>query len=377
MARPWAVPHFEQPHHAFPLADGWWRGPAPLRPECAEALDTLGLVVGAPLPDGSVRYRRGDPPAPLEHLAGGPVDDPWCRAHWIAARIGAAADACAAPPPSPQFMAVLNLTPDSFSDGGQLPTPAAVAARAAERAAEGAAWLDLGAESTRPGAAAVPAERQLEQQLPALEAVLPLGLPVSVDTRSALVAEACLAAGASMVNDVSGLGDPAMAEVVAAAGAQLCLMHLRGTPATMRQKTDYRYLPGTVLDELAARVARALDAGIPPEKLLLDPGIGFAKDALQSLALIGATGAFRALGLRVLVGPSRKSCLEAAVGPRPPAERDAATSGAAALAAAQGAAVLRLHRGGPVWDAVLAAHAAAAAAHPHLAPAAAGREVPA
>ena len=362
MARPWDIPHFELPHHACSVGEGWWRGPAPGSAECEEALDGLGVVPGPGLPDGSACYRLLDDRGHLARLAAGPVDDPWCRAHWIVARLQGAIAAEGEPPPSPAFQAVLNLTEDSFSDGGELGDDGAILERAEQRLAEGASWLDLGAESTRPGAAPVPAERQLERLLPALEALRPLGAALSVDTRSALVAEACLAAGASMINDVSGLSDPAMATVAADAGAELCVMHSRGTPATMRQQTDYRYLLGAVMDELAPRLRSALDAGVAPERLLVDPGLGFAKDAAQSLELLGWTGSLRAFGLRVLVGPSRKSCLDAALGPREPLERDGGTAGAAALAAAQGAAILRLHRGGEVWDAVLAASAAARAA---------------
>lgn len=318
------------------------------------------------MPDGSQCYRPCDDRGHLAELAAGPVDDPWRRAHWIAARVEAARAAMLEDPPPPVMLGILNLSPDSFSDGGELDGPAAAGARAAALLAEGAGYLELGAESTRPGARAVPAERQLALLVPALASVLPLGAPVSIDTRSAVVAEACLAAGASMINDVSGLGDPAMAEVVAAAGAELCVMHMRGTPATMAAQTDYSFLLGEVLDELAARVAVARAAGIQPARLLIDPGIGFAKTAEQSLALLGQAGAFRALGFRLLVGPSRKSCLGAAIGERPPRERDAATAGVAALAAAQGAAFLRLHRGGAVWDAVLAAAAAARAARAAL-----------
>ncbi|RMH01156.1 MAG: dihydropteroate synthase, partial [Planctomycetota bacterium] len=194
------------------------------------------------------------------------------------------------------------------------------------------------------------------------EALLPLDAPLSIDTRSARVAAACLAAGASWINDVSALSDPAMAPTVAAAGADLCLMHSRGTPADMQRRTGYRHLLGEVIDELAGRCRLALAAGVAPARIQVDPGIGFAKDAEQSLALLGRCGALRGLGFPLLVGPSRKSCLVAALGERPPRQRDAGSAGVAALAAAQGAAWLRLHRGGELWDAVLAAAAAGAAA---------------
>ncbi len=242
-------------------------------------------------------------------------------------------------------MAILNLTENSFSDGGALLPAGALEEAAALRKAEGASWLDLGAESTRPGAAPVKDSIQLERLLPAIERLLPFQIPLSVDTRSAKVAEACLNAGATMINDVSGLThDPAMAGLIAEKGCPVVLMHMRGTPATMADHAHYSELFGEVADELAARARTALDTGIHPDRIILDPGIGFAKNARSSHALVEGAGAFRALGFNLLLGPSRKSFLDPS-GLLDPSERDAATLEAALTCARQGVAVLRLHNG--------------------------------
>ena len=273
----------------------------------------------------------------------GQPEDPAYRPSWIAARIAVAREACRSQPAPPRFFGILNLTPDSFSDGGQFgggtmgPLYHAQVLRA-----EGMDILDLGAESTRPGAARISDEEQLQRLLPVLEALAPLQIPLSIDTRSAKVAERCLEAGASYINDVSGLGDPAMAPLLAAADTPAVLMHMRGTPATMQQETHYRHLLGEIVDEMMAMVHRALQAGMRPDRLILDPGIGFAKDAVQSRMLIRHFGAFRALGLSLLSGPSRKSFLAELLPGVPPAQRDGGTIGAAALCASQGAEYLRL-----------------------------------
>jgi len=383
---PWEVPHYHRPQHAFPLGEGWWRGPACGATACQRALERLGLEPGGILPDGSQAYRlhSGSFPAALDPAAAG-ENDPAGRAAWIGLRIAAARAAWKARPPRPAFMAILNLTPDSFSDGGQLLQAGVLEREAARRVAEGAALLDLGAESTRPGARPVPAALQLERLLPAIEKLRPLGVPLSIDTRSAEVARRCLEAGAAMINDVSALAaDSGMARVVARAGCRVVLMHMRGTPADMGSHARYRFLLGEVVDELAARAAFALRAGIAPPSILLDPGIGFAKTAAQSLEWIASLGCLRALGFPVLAGPSRKSFLLPILGKsRPPAERDGGSAGAAALCAAGGAAVLRLHRGGVVWEAALTAAAAAfpedsrLAAGPRSADNQRGREAPA
>ncbi|KAA3604988.1 MAG: dihydropteroate synthase [Planctomycetota bacterium] len=364
MVDPWEVPHYEREHHACPIGAGWWRGPAPRTGVCERALAETGIIGGAELADGSFRYRflPGAESPPLRNAAGDP-DEPHTRASWIACRLFAARRAFLSPFHEPTFMAVLNLTEDSFSDGGTLNSPQAVYEAALQRQAEGATLLDLGAESTRPGARGVAAQRQLQKLLPAMEVLAETGFEVSIDTRSAEVAETCLNRGAGMINDVSALEDFAMGPLVAERGCRLVLMHTRGKPADMQTRADYRLLLGEVMDELAQRVLRAFETGVQAEQLILDPGIGFAKTAEQSLELVGRLDAFRALGFPLLVGPSRKSFMEAVLDGKPPAARDGGTAGAAALCAAQGASYLRLHRGGDYWDAVKVAWAAAAAAH--------------
>lgn len=263
-----------------------------------------------------------------------------------------------------EWMAILNLTPDSFSDGGRLDDLDQVRAQAEQALEQGAQWLDLGAESTRPGARAVPAEAQLERLLPAIEALAPLGGSISIDTRSSVVAEACLQAGARMINDVSALSDAEMAPVCAAHDAWLTLMHMRGTPETMQEHCEYAFVLGEVADELAPQAADALDAGVHPQRLLLDPGIGFAKTAAQSRELLATVGSLRALGCELLVGPSRKSFQADLLPERSPADRDCGTAGAASSCIHQGVTTLRLHSG-RFWDAGrvaagIAAHAPSA-----------------
>jgi len=256
----------------------------------------------------------------------------------------------------PVVMGILNLTPDSFSDGGawfdpESPTTSDKAvARALEMVEEGATILDLGAESTRPGggvygagARTVPAEEELERLLPVLERLREAtGAVLSVDTRKAAVAERALAAGADLVNDVSALGDPAMAAVVATAGCPVVLMHSRGEISSMQRGIRFTDVVGEVRAELADALARASAAGIDPERVVLDPGIGFGKTAEQNLALLGTLPALATLGRPLLVGASRKSFLAATTG-EPPARRLPGSLAAAGRAADGGAAILRVH----------------------------------
>ena len=205
-------------------------------------------------------------------------------------------------------MGVVNATPDSFSDGGRYLDPGAAAAQAERLAAEGADLVDLGGESTRPGSTPVDAAEERRRVVPVVERLRAGGfrLPISVDTCKAEVARAALDAGADLVNDVQGLADPAMARVVAGAGAPVVLMHMRGTPATMDQHCTYADLLGEVAAELRAGLARAAAAGIPAAQVILDPGLGFAKTPEQSVELLARVGELRALGHPLLVGPSRK-----------------------------------------------------------------------
>lgn len=245
----------------------------------------------------------------------------------------------------PLVMGILNLTPDSFSDGGRFLALDDAVRRARQMAAEGADLIDMGGESTRPGAPEVSADEEAARVVPVLRALRDaVDLPLSVDTRKAMVAAEALAAGAHVVNDVSGLGDPGMAEVVAPSGAGLVLMHMRGTPATMQSRTDYADVVDDVAAELAEPLARGEAAGIDRGRIVLDPGIGFAKTAEQNLELIASVRRLEArLGRPVLLGPSRKSFIGALLGGIPAEERDAGTVGACVAGLARGARLFRVH----------------------------------
>jgi dihydropteroate synthase len=253
----------------------------------------------------------------------------------------------------PRVMGILNLTPDSFSDGGLFVDPGAAAHHAHRMLAEGAELLDLGAESTRPGggvygrgAAELSADeewRRLAPVLPRLRAELPAAI-ISVDTRKAEVARRALDAGADLVNDVGGLRDPAMAATVAAAGCPLILMHSRGDLRTMQQDIHFGDVVAEVAAELAATAANAMAAGVRREQIVLDPGIGFGKKLEHNLALLARTGELGELAgsFPLLVGASRKSFVDK-ISPAPPTERLGGSLAAAAAAARGGAAILRVH----------------------------------
>jgi dihydropteroate synthase len=242
-----------------------------------------------------------------------------------------------------RLLGVLNLTPDSFYDGGRDASPEAAAARARAMVDAGADALDLGAESSRPGAAPVSEREELDRLLPVLERVADLGVPVSVDTVKAGVARRALAAGARIVNDISALTfDPEMAAACAEAGAAVILMHMRGSPRDMQTRTDYDDVVSEVARCLAERLEAAVRAGIPERNVLLDPGIGFAKTADQSLELLRRLPELLALGRPVVVGASRKSFLSRYSGDAP-AERLPGTLAAGVLAVQRGAHALRVH----------------------------------
>jgi dihydropteroate synthase len=247
-------------------------------------------------------------------------------------------------------MGVLNVTPDSFSDGGRFvshdrPDVDAAVAEALRMQHAGAHVLDVGGESTRPGAADVPVAIECARVVPILEALAKgCALPLSIDTRKSAVARAALAAGACIVNDVSGgCFDPALLEVAAERDAWLVLGHLRGAPATMQQEPHFDDVLAEVADELAASVARAEAAGVAPERIVVDPGIGFGKRAQDNLALLANAGWLGdQLGKPVLVGPSRKAFLGQLTGD-PVDERDVATAAACAVAIFAGANAIRVH----------------------------------
>jgi dihydropteroate synthase len=240
-------------------------------------------------------------------------------------------------------MGVVNVTPDSFSDGGVNLDPRAAVASARRMLAEGAAIIDVGGESTRPGSASVTADEELRRVAPVLEELE--GLPVSIDTSKAEVAVRALELGAELVNDVTALrGDPALAGVVAEAGAYLCLMHLRGEPRTMQDDPRYDDVVAEVARFLEGRLAFAVAQGIPEEAICLDPGIGFGKTVEHNFELLRRLGELTALGRPIMVGISRKSSLGKIMGdPDAKTGSTAASVGAAVLAYERGASIFRVH----------------------------------
>jgi len=258
----------------------------------------------------------------------------------------------------PVIMGILNVTPDSFYDGGRWFDPAAAVRRGIEMAEEGAAIIDVGGESTRPGSAGVPPEEQIRRVVPVIEALAARTRAVlSVDTTSAAVARAAAAAGARIINDTSALrDDPGMAEVARESGCAVVLMHRKGTPATMQIRPHYDSLFADLLAFFEERIEAAVRAGIPRERLLVDPGIGFGKRLEDNLALHRCLGELRNLGLPIVFGPSRKSFLGLLTG-RPPQDRAFATAASVTWAVAEGAHVLRVHDVSAMRDAALVARA--------------------
>jgi dihydropteroate synthase len=240
-------------------------------------------------------------------------------------------------------MGVVNVTPDSFSDGGRFFDVPAAIAHGVELVSQGADILDVGGESTRPGAAEVSVADELARVMPVIEGLILAcpGVPISIDTSKAMVAERAIGSGAALVNDVTGLRDPVMAAVVAKTGVAACVMHMRGTPRTMQQQTSY----GDVVAEVIAGLREAVEqSGVERSRLMVDPGIGFAKDLAQNVTLLRRLGELRVLGLPVLLGTSRKAFLGALSGVKTPAERVNASLASVAVAAANGSVdVVRVH----------------------------------
>jgi len=256
------------------------------------------------------------------------------------------------------LMGVLNVTPDSFSDGGAYFDPGKAIDRGLALAAEGADIIDVGGESTRPGSRPVPEAEEIGRVIPVLRALRPkVQALLSIDTTKAGVARAALEAGADIVNDTSALrSDLSMADVVAGSGAALVLMHMQGTPLTMQDAPHYDDLMGEIAAFLDERIRAAEAAGIPAERIIIDPGIGFGKTFEDNLEILRGQRAFRRLGRPLLVGFSRKAFLGRILG-LPPAERLEATIAAAVLSAERGADILRVHDVGPVARAVRTAEA--------------------
>ncbi|MFJ6696296.1 dihydropteroate synthase [Streptomyces sp. NPDC091272] len=264
-------------------------------------------------------------------------------------------------------MGVVNVTPDSFSDGGRWFDTASAVKRGLALVAEGADLVDVGGESTRPGASRVDADEELKRVVPVVRALASEGVTVSVDTMRAAVAEQAVAAGAVLVNDVSGgLADPAMVPAVAAAGVPFVVMHWRGFSADMNSLAVYDDVVAEVLAELHARVDAVVAGGVDPRRIVVDPGLGFAKRAEHDLTLLAHLGDLRSLGRPLLVAASRKRFLghvlagEGAA-PPPARERDAATAAVSAIAAHEGAWAVRVHEVRATADAVRVARAVAGA----------------
>lgn len=243
-------------------------------------------------------------------------------------------------------MGVLNVTPDSFSDGGTLVDVAAAAAAGERMVADGADLLDIGGESTRPGADPVAATAECDRVLPVIAALsVRVRVPISVDTYKASVADAALEAGASIVNDISGLRyEPQLAAIVAKRGAALILMHTRGRPKDMYSEATYHDVVDEVLDELRESIAFATGAGVPRDRVLIDPGLGFAKHTVHNFEIMGRLHEFADLNRPLVFGSSRKGFLARPLGHDvPAAERDWLTAGSVAAAVLSGAHVVRVH----------------------------------
>jgi dihydropteroate synthase len=255
-------------------------------------------------------------------------------------------------------MGIVNVTPDSFSDGGEYLEPERAVHRALHLIAEGADLVDLGAESTRPGSPPVPAPVQLARLRPVLSKLhAQVSVPISVDTRDPEVAQVALDSGADLINDVSGLRDPALRRVLARAGAPAILMHMRGTPETMQSNLVYADLIDEVYGGLARGAWTAIEDGVSADALLVDPGLGFGKSGEQNLTLLARADEFRSLGFPVAIGASRKAFLGRATGESDPGAREAASVAAAVLAANRGVEVVRAHDVLPTVQAVRLADA--------------------
>ena len=255
-------------------------------------------------------------------------------------------------------MGIVNVTPDSFSDGGRFDNVDNALAHAQRLACEGADILDIGGESTRPGAEPVDAEAEIERVVPVIQAIrAELDVPLSIDTMKAEVMHAAVAAGASMINDVNALRDPDALATAAELGVPVCIMHMQGEPRTMQRNPKYSEVVDDLLVFFRERVAACLEAGIAERNLVLDPGFGFGKSLEHNLKLLDRFGRFREFGLPLLAGLSRKSMLGKITGREDADQRVAASVAGAVLAAERGADILRVHDVAETADAVKVIHA--------------------
>ncbi len=250
------------------------------------------------------------------------------------------------------LMGILNVTPDSFSDGGEFDTVETALAQAREMITHGVDIIDIGGESTRPNAVKISVEEELQRIIPVIQRLRQeSSIPISIDTTKAIVAQKAIAAGADIVNDISGATfDEEMLTMVAQLNVPLILMHIRGTPKTMQSLTDYQDVVAEVAEFLKIQVAKATTSGIAKDKIIIDPGIGFAKTAEQSLQLIQRLAELKALELPILVGVSRKSFLRPILHQNDPKERVWGTAAACYGAIARGADILRVHDVSQLYD---------------------------
>jgi dihydropteroate synthase len=255
-------------------------------------------------------------------------------------------------------MGVLNVTPDSFSDGGQFFDTEKAIEHGLQMAAEGAAIIDVGGESTRPGAEPLPAKEQIRRVVPVIKSLCEkVSVPISIDTHNFEVATASLEAGAAMINDITALSDERIGRLAAEKQVPVVLMHIQGTPATMQIEPKYKDVVGEVLEFLLERAKRAEEFGISKDMIFIDPGVGFGKTAEHNLLLLRNIHKFVDTGYRVCVGPSRKSFIGKITGRGNPAERIFGTAATVALCAAAGVSIVRVHNVAEMVDVVKVANA--------------------
>jgi dihydropteroate synthase len=327
-----------------------------------EAAETSALLVGTRRQFAALLARLAEEPFDLAAVAAevGRALDGFARRRFTV-RLGPRSLAVG---PRPALVGIVNVTPDSFSDGGRCFDPEAAAEHGRRLAADGADVLDVGGESTRPGATEVGEDEELRRVMPVVRTLAgDLDVPVSIDTRHARVAREAVAAGACLVNDVTGLtGDPTMARTVAETGAGLVLMHILGEPRTMQVDPRYENLLADICRFLRRGVRAAREAGVAEDHIIIDPGLGFGKTLEHNVEILARLGQLRTLGLPIMVGASRKRFIGQLTGVESPAERVLGTAAACALAAAQGALLLRVHDVREMRQALAVAAAVTAAA---------------
>ncbi|MCM8739248.1 dihydropteroate synthase [Azospirillum sp. A1-3] len=345
---PWAgeegVRVYLRPVGLMPIA-AWAKGAAVPLAGGRFAFSTAELIVRDGLHHGASRIDRAF--APLSEIMAWGWERSRAVAEALDRQLGALTRARASfaglATDRPQIMGIVNVTPDSFSDGGDFFDPAAAIAHGEAMLAAGADILDIGGESTRPGAAPVPPEEEERRVLPVIRHFAAKGATVSVDTRHASVMESAAAAGARIVNDIAGLGDPQALPVVARTVTPVVVMHMQGDPGTMQANPTYRDAALDVFDWLEERVARCVAAGVLAERIAVDPGIGFGKSTEHNMEILRHTSLYHALGCTVLIGLSRKGFIGRLSRGEPPKERLAGSLAAGLETLNQGAQILRVH----------------------------------